>query len=66
MTKPVIGVLRENQEYYICQTPEVNQPDLEDNEQDQWNYLCVGIGKTIESAYEDWIEDCKTWSKYSD
>jgi hypothetical protein len=45
---------------------EEDQPSEEDTEQEQWNYLCVGIGKTFESAHENWIEDCKSWSKYSD
>ena len=66
MVKPTISVLKENREYYICQIKEEDQPSEEDTEQEQWNYLCVGIGKTFQSAYENWEDDCKSWSKYSD
>lgn len=59
--KPCTGDLKG---YYLCQIHENDQPNDEAEEQEHWNYLCVGIGKSIEAAYEGWAEDCKTWSKY--
>ena len=59
--KPCVGDMTG---YFLCCIDEKDEPDVDAEGQEHWNYLCVGIADSMEAAYEEWVEDCKTWSEY--
>lgn len=65
--KPTIKRIDYSPEHYGCRYSEdLYEEVLKAPEQEYWNYLCVGVGKTPTEAYQDWLKDCDTWYKHKD
>jgi len=63
--KPTIKRVECSPEQYVCKYSEDLYVEvLNASEQEFWNYLCVGVGKTPTEAYQDWLKDCDTWHEH--
>lgn len=61
MFKPKITPCTEKglEDYFICQADTTEEYSENIDNQYWWSMMAVGMGKSPEEAYKDWLKDCE-------